>query len=93
MYISHPLGRIGCGVHKIDVYGLPCIVAINHRAEDSPAELHWLMDRASHHGVKVIVAKHYAEGSQGAVEDLPADPRVRDVRLAGEHGLRHVWIL
>src|SRR5262245_16040275 len=51
-----------------DVYGLPCIVAINHRAEDSEAELHWLMDRASHHGVKVIVARHYAEGSKGAVD-------------------------
>ena len=51
-----------------DVYGLPCIVAINHRAEDSEAELHWLMDRASHHGVKVIVARHYAEGSKGAIE-------------------------
>ncbi len=49
-----------------DVYGLPCLVAINHRAEDSEAELHWLMDRASHHGVKVIVARHYAEGSKGA---------------------------
>jgi formate--tetrahydrofolate ligase len=51
-----------------DVYGLPCIVAVNHRAEDSEAELNWLMDRASHHGVKVIVAKHYAEGSKGAVD-------------------------
>jgi formate--tetrahydrofolate ligase len=51
-----------------DVYGLPCIVAINHRAEDSAAELNWLMDRASHHGVKVIVARHYAEGSKGAVD-------------------------
>jgi formate--tetrahydrofolate ligase len=49
-----------------DVWGLPCLVAINHRAEDSEAELHWLQDRATHHGVKVIVAKHYAEGSKGA---------------------------
>ncbi|HSD74204.1 MAG TPA: formate--tetrahydrofolate ligase, partial [Steroidobacteraceae bacterium] len=51
-----------------DVYGLPCLVAINHRAEDSEAELHWLMDRTSHHGVKVIVARHFAEGSKGAEE-------------------------
>ena len=49
-----------------DVWGLPCLVAINHRAEDSEAELHWLQERATHHGVKVIVAKHYAEGSKGA---------------------------
>ena len=37
-------------------------------AEDSEAELKWLVERTTHHGVKVIVAKHYAEGSKGAVE-------------------------
>ena len=26
------------------------------------------MERATHHGVKVIVAKHYAEGGKGAIE-------------------------
>jgi formate--tetrahydrofolate ligase len=51
-----------------DVFGLPCLVAINHRADDSGAELRWLMDRAMHHGVKVIVARHYAEGGAGAIE-------------------------
>jgi len=51
-----------------DVFGLPCLVAINHRADDSEAELRWLMDRAMHHGVKVIVAHHYAEGGAGAIE-------------------------
>ncbi len=51
-----------------DVWGLPCLVAINHRAEDSEAELQWLQERATHHGVKVIVAKHYSEGGKGAVE-------------------------
>jgi formate--tetrahydrofolate ligase len=51
-----------------DVFGVPCLVAINHRAEDSEAELRWLQDRATHHGVKVILAKHYAEGGSGAIE-------------------------
>ncbi len=51
-----------------DVFGLPCLVAINHRAEDSDAELNWLQERATHHGVKVIVARHYAEGGKGALE-------------------------
>ncbi|MBM4218290.1 MAG: formate--tetrahydrofolate ligase [Gammaproteobacteria bacterium] len=49
-----------------DVWGLPCLVAINHRAEDSAAELNWLQERATRHGVKVIIAKHYAEGGKGA---------------------------
>jgi formate--tetrahydrofolate ligase len=51
-----------------DVFGLPCLVAINHRAEDSEAELGWLLDRATHHGVKGIIARHYAEGGEGALE-------------------------
>jgi formate--tetrahydrofolate ligase len=51
-----------------DVFGLPCLVAINHRAEDSEDELRWLLDRVTHHGVKVIVARHYAEGGSGAID-------------------------
>jgi len=51
-----------------DVLGLPCLVAINHRVEDSDADLHGLMDRVRHHGVKVIVARHYAEGGKGALD-------------------------
>jgi formate--tetrahydrofolate ligase len=51
-----------------DVFGLPCLVAINHRAEDSEAELRWLMDRVTHHGVKSMVARHYAEGGKGAID-------------------------
>ncbi len=51
-----------------DVFGLPCLVAINHRAGDSEAELRWLMDRAMHHGVKVLIARHYAEGGAGAID-------------------------
>jgi len=50
-----------------DVFGLPCLVAINHRAEDTEAELQWLTERGTHHGVNVIVARHYAEGGKGAV--------------------------
>ncbi len=51
-----------------DVFGLPCLVAINHRAEDSDEEVRWLLDRVTHHGVKSIVARHYAEGGKGAVD-------------------------
>jgi formate--tetrahydrofolate ligase len=51
-----------------DRFGLPCIVSINHRAEDTEAEIQQLIDRASHHGVKVINARHFAEGGAGALE-------------------------
>lgn len=63
-----------------DRYGLPCMVAINHRVEDTAAEIDVLMDRAQHHGAKVIVARHFAEGGQGA-EDVAREV----VRLCEQH--------
>jgi formate--tetrahydrofolate ligase len=48
-------------------YGLPCLVAINHRNEDTDAEVQVLIERAGSRGAKVILARHYAEGGKGAV--------------------------
>jgi formate--tetrahydrofolate ligase len=48
-------------------YGLPCLVAINHRAEDTDAEVKVLIERAGSRGAKVILARHYAEGGKGAI--------------------------
>ncbi len=48
-------------------YGLPCLVAINHRSEDTDAEVKVLIERAGSRGAKVILARHYAEGGQGAI--------------------------
>jgi formate--tetrahydrofolate ligase len=49
-------------------YGLPCVVAINHRTEDTDAEVKLLQEKMAHHGAKVILARHWAEGGKGAVE-------------------------
>jgi formate--tetrahydrofolate ligase len=49
-------------------YGLPCVVSINHRTEDTDAEIKLLQDKMAHHGAKVIVARHWAEGGKGAVD-------------------------
>ncbi|MBL8341246.1 MAG: formate--tetrahydrofolate ligase [Rubrivivax sp.] len=49
-------------------YGLPCVVAINHRTEDTDAEIALLMDKMAHHGVRVVLARHWAEGGRGAAE-------------------------
>jgi formate--tetrahydrofolate ligase len=49
-------------------YGLPCVVSINHRTEDTDAEVKLLQDKMAHHGAKVILARHWAEGGKGAVE-------------------------
>ena len=49
-------------------YGLPCVVAINHRAEDTAREVQRLVDLVEPLGVKVVLGRHFAEGSQGAVD-------------------------
>ena len=49
-------------------YGLPCVVAINHRVEDTPNEIQRLMQLVAPKGVKVILARHFAEGGKGAVD-------------------------
>ncbi|HUQ27466.1 MAG TPA: formate--tetrahydrofolate ligase [Usitatibacter sp.] len=49
-------------------YGLPCVVSINHRTEDTDAEIKLLQDKMAHHGAKVIVARHWADGGKGAVD-------------------------
>ena len=65
-------------------YGLPCVVAINHRTEDTEAEVALLMERLSALGVRVVLARHWAEGGAGAAElarevvrltEQPASPR------------------
>ena len=55
-------------IHNITVhYGLPCVVAINHRTHDTEAELKVLVARCEVLGAKVVVAKHWADGGKGAV--------------------------
>ena len=52
----------------VNRYGLPCVVAINRRAEDSERELALLIERVAPQGVRVITATHFAEGGRGALE-------------------------
>ena len=49
-------------------FGLPCVVAINQFPFDTPAEVELLQRKMAHHGVPVVVARHWAEGGKGAEE-------------------------
>jgi formate--tetrahydrofolate ligase len=49
-------------------YGLPCVVAINHRTEDTAAEVALLEKTCAAYGAQVVVAKHWAHGGAGAEE-------------------------
>jgi formate--tetrahydrofolate ligase len=55
-------------IHNVrNGYGLNSVVAINHRAEDTAAEIDLLQRRLAHIDVKIIVARHFAEGGKGAL--------------------------
>ena len=62
-----------------DTLGLPAVVAINHRAEDTEAEVAALVRAAERAGARAVVARHFAEGGAGA-EDLAREV----VRLCDE---------
>jgi formate--tetrahydrofolate ligase len=49
-------------------YGLACVVSINHFTSDTQDELDLVRARMEHLGVPVVVARHWADGSQGAEE-------------------------
>ena len=51
-----------------DVYGLPCIVCLNHFTLDTDAEVDMLIKRCESLGVKAVVSRHWAEGGAGAEE-------------------------
>jgi formate--tetrahydrofolate ligase len=56
-------------VHNMQTqFGLPCVVAINHRTEDTPAEIALLKAAAAEIGVDVVLARHWADGGKGATD-------------------------
>jgi formate--tetrahydrofolate ligase len=50
------------------VFGLPCVVSLNHFASDTEAEHALLRQRIARLGVAVHTARHWAEGGRGAAE-------------------------
>ena len=56
-------------IHNITQnFGLPCVVAINHRTEDTGAEIALLQATTAALGVEVVLAKHWAQGGAGAAD-------------------------
>ena len=52
-----------------NVYGIPCVVAINHFQSDTPAEVAMVKSHMQAIGTQVVLTTHWANGSEGA-EDL-----------------------
>jgi len=50
------------------VYGIPCVVAINHFTSDTAAEVEMIKTRMALLGIETVVARHWAEGGKGATD-------------------------
>ncbi|MDQ0321268.1 formate--tetrahydrofolate ligase [Pararhizobium capsulatum DSM 1112] len=66
--------RKGCanlGRHVLNVkkFGVPAIVAINHFATDTQAEIQAVKDYVATLGAEAVLCRHWAQGS-GGIEDL-----------------------
>ena len=56
-------------IENVRQFGVPAVVAINHFATDSEAEIAVIQASAAEHGCKAILCHHWAVGGEGA-EDL-----------------------
>ena len=65
--LERGLSNLERHLHNLrEVFGLPCVVAINHFAADTEAEHTLLRQRIGALGVAVHSARHWAEGGAGA---------------------------
>ncbi len=67
--LDRGMANIQRHLHNLrEVFGLPCVVAINHFTSDTDAEHALLRERLGAMGVPVHSARHWAEGGKGAAD-------------------------
>src|SRR5690606_20831474 len=55
-------------IENVRQFGVPAVVAINHFATDTEAEVEAVKEIAAAHGVEAVLATHWADGGAGAEE-------------------------
>ena len=72
--------NLGRHIENLRKFGVPVVVAINHFAGDTEAEVATVMDYAGGMGAEAFVCRHWAEGSAG-IEELAR--RVAEIADSG----------
>ncbi|MGR3248988.1 MAG: formate--tetrahydrofolate ligase [Paracoccus sp. (in: a-proteobacteria)] len=67
--VERGCANLGRHIDNIRSFGLPVVVALNHFAGDTAAEIAALQGYCKTHGVLAVPARHWADGGAGA-EDL-----------------------
>ncbi|HEU4967540.1 formate--tetrahydrofolate ligase [Sphingomonas sp.] len=65
-------------IENVHQFGVPAVVAINHFATDTDAEIEAVREAAAAHGVRAILCRHWAEGGAGAAELADAVAELAD---------------
>jgi formate--tetrahydrofolate ligase len=65
-------------IENVHQFGVPAVVAINHFATDTDAEIEAVHEAAAAHGVRAILCRHWAEGGAGAAELADAVAELAD---------------
>ncbi|KAB0679849.1 formate--tetrahydrofolate ligase [Aureimonas leprariae] len=60
--------NLGRHIENVRAFGVPVVVAINHFATDTAAEIEVLREFVAARGAEGILCRHWAQGSAGAVE-------------------------
>ncbi|TMV86309.1 formate--tetrahydrofolate ligase [Thioclava sp. BHET1] len=66
--VTRGCANLGRHIANVAGFGVPVVVAINHFAGDAEAEIRAVMEYATAQGVEAVLCRHWAEGSEGAVE-------------------------
>ncbi|MET0041104.1 formate--tetrahydrofolate ligase [Limosilactobacillus fermentum] len=66
--LENGLQNLNRHIANMQRYGLPLVVAINHFATDTPAEIKLIEDNCKAHGVNVVVADAWAKGGAGTLD-------------------------
>ena len=74
-------------IENIRKFGVPPVVAVNHFATDSHAELEAIVEGARKLGVRAVICRHWAEGGAGALELADAVIAAIDEGAANFHTL------
>ncbi len=60
--------NLGRHIENLKQFGVPVVVAINHFATDTDAEIEAVRNYAREQGSEAILCRHWAEGSKGTIE-------------------------
>ncbi|MFT3974634.1 MAG: formate--tetrahydrofolate ligase [Amaricoccus sp.] len=66
--VTRGCANLGRHIENVRGYGLPVVVAINAFDGDTPAETAVVEAFVAGHGTRAVLCRHWAKGSQGALE-------------------------